>query len=39
LVIVGANDRLLTSLKVTKVDNLFTFAPSVEQALGQAGKA
>ena len=37
LVLVGANERLLTSLKVTKVDNLFTFAPSVEQARAQAG--
>jgi anti-sigma B factor antagonist len=36
LVIVGANDRLLTSLKVTKVDHLFTFAPTVEQARTQA---
>src|SRR5208283_309429 len=36
LVIVGASDRLLTSLKVTKVDNLFTFAPTVEQARSQA---
>ncbi|MGC2110344.1 MAG: STAS domain-containing protein [Candidatus Korobacteraceae bacterium] len=36
LVIVGANDRLLTSLKVTKVDQLFTLAPTVEQALSQA---
>ena len=36
LVIVGANDRLLTSLKVTKVDGLFSFAPSVEQARAQA---
>jgi anti-anti-sigma factor len=32
LVIVGAHERLLTSLKVTKVDQLFTFAPTVEQA-------
>jgi anti-anti-sigma factor len=32
LVLVGANDRLLTSLKVTRVDHLFSFAPSVEQA-------
>src|SRR5271157_5733076 len=37
LVLVGANERLLTSLKVTKVDNLFTFAPTVEQARAQAG--
>jgi len=36
LVIVGAHERLLGSLKVTKVDNLFTFAPSVEQARAQA---
>ena len=39
LVIVGATDRLLTSLKVTKVDNLFTFAPTVEQARAQTGGA
>jgi len=37
MVLVGANDRLLTSLKVTKVDQLFSFAPSVEQARAQAG--
>jgi anti-sigma B factor antagonist len=36
LVIVGANERLLTSLKVTKVDNLFSFAPTVEEARAQA---
>jgi anti-sigma B factor antagonist len=36
LVLVGANDRLLSSLKVTKVDQLFSFAPSVEQARAQA---
>jgi anti-anti-sigma factor len=36
LVIVGANERLLTSLKVTKVDHLFTFAPTVEAARSQA---
>jgi anti-anti-sigma factor len=35
LVLVGANDRLLTSLKVTKVDQLFSFALSVEQARAQ----
>jgi len=39
LVIVGANDRLLTSLKVTKVEQLFWFAPSVEQARAQASGA
>ncbi len=35
LILVGANDRLLTSLKVTKVDQLFALAPTVEQALAQ----
>jgi len=39
LVLVGANDRLLTSLKVTKVDQLFTLAPTVDQALTQASGA
>ncbi|MGA2902381.1 MAG: STAS domain-containing protein [Candidatus Korobacteraceae bacterium] len=39
LVLVGANDRLLTSLKVTKVNQLFTLAPTVEQALAQAKSA
>jgi|SRR5579862_997650 len=33
LVLVGAHERLLTSLRVTKVDQLFTMAPSTEQAL------
>ena len=37
LILVGANERLLTPLKVTKVDKLFTFAPTVEQARTQAG--
>jgi len=37
LILVGANERLLTSLKITKVDKLFTFAPTVEQARTQAG--
>jgi anti-sigma B factor antagonist len=37
LVLVGANERLLTSLKVTKVYQLFSFAPSVEQARALAG--
>jgi len=36
LFLVGANDRLLTSLKVTKVDQLFKLAPSVEQAIATA---
>jgi anti-anti-sigma factor len=35
LIVVGANDRLLTSLKVTRVDQLFTLAPTVEQALAE----
>jgi len=35
LIIVGANDRLITSLKVTKVEQLFTLAPSVEEALSK----
>ncbi len=39
LVIVGANDRLLTSLRVTKVEQFFSFAPTVEQALAQASGA
>jgi len=39
LVLVGANDRLLTSLKVTRVDQLFKMAPSVEQALAQTSGA
>lgn len=39
LVIVGANERLLTSLRVTKVDQLFTFASTVEQARAQASGA
>ena len=37
LVLVGVNERLLTSLKVTKVDQLFSIAPSVEEARAQAG--
>ena len=36
LVLVGVNERLLTSLKVTKVDMLFSMAPTVEQARAQA---
>jgi anti-sigma B factor antagonist len=39
LIIVGANERLLTSLRVTKVDQLFTFAPTVEQARTQSSEA
>ncbi len=37
LILVGANDRLQTSLKVTKCDQLFTTAPTVEDAVGKAG--
>ena len=37
LVLVGANDRLLTSLKVTKVEQLFTISPTVEHAMAQLG--
>ena len=36
MVLVGANERLLTSLKVTKVEQLFTLAPTMEQAMAQA---
>jgi anti-sigma B factor antagonist len=39
LILVGANERLITSLKVTKVDQLFTLAETMEQALGKAGGA
>lgn len=37
LVVAGASERLINSLKVTKVDQLFQFAPDVEQAKAQAG--
>jgi anti-sigma B factor antagonist len=33
LILVGTHERLLTSLKVTKVDQLFTLAPTLEEAL------
>src|SRR5271157_3381157 len=32
LVVVGATERLLNALKATKVDHLFTFASTVEDA-------
>ena len=32
LMVVGATERLLNSLKATKVDQLFTFASTVEDA-------
>jgi anti-sigma B factor antagonist len=38
LVLVGANDRLQTSLKVTKVDQLFVMAATVVEALGDAAR-
>jgi anti-sigma B factor antagonist len=37
LILVGANDRLQTSLKVTKVDQLFVTADTVVEALEKAG--
>ncbi len=37
LIVAGAGERLVTALKVTKVDQLFQFAPDVEQAKAQAG--
>jgi anti-sigma B factor antagonist len=37
LILVGANERLLTSLKVTRVDQLFVIAETVEHALGKVG--
>ena len=36
LILVGANERLLTSLKVTKVDQLFVTADTVLEALEKA---
>lgn len=32
LIVAGANQRLITALKVTKVDQLFTFASDIERA-------
>ncbi len=37
LILVGANERLVTSLKVTKCDQLFVMAPTVEEAVAKAG--
>ena len=37
LIVAGASERLINALKVTKVDQLFQFAPDVEQAKAQAG--
>ncbi len=39
LIVAGASERLVTSLKVTKVDQLFQFAPDIEQAKTQAGSS
>ncbi|MFZ0704482.1 MAG: STAS domain-containing protein [Candidatus Korobacteraceae bacterium] len=39
LIVAGATERLLNALKVTRVDQLFQFAPDVEQAKTQAGIA
>lgn len=39
LIVAGAGDRLHNALKVTRVDQLFTFAPDVEQAKAKAGFA
>ena len=36
LVLVGASERLITSFKVTKVEQLFTLAPNIEQAMAQS---
>jgi len=39
LVLVGANERLQTSLKVTKCDQLFTMAQTVDEAVAMTGSA
>jgi anti-anti-sigma factor len=39
LVVVGASERLLASLKATKVDQLFTFARTVEDARSRSSGA
>jgi len=36
LVLAGASERLINMLKATKVDQLFSFAPSVEEARAKA---
>jgi anti-sigma B factor antagonist len=35
LIVAGANERLINALKVTKVDQIFTFAPDIEKAQAQ----
>jgi anti-sigma B factor antagonist len=37
LIVAGAGERLVNALKVTRVEQLFTFAPDVEHAKAQAG--
>lgn len=37
LIVAGAGQRLHNALKVTRVDQLFTFAPDIEQAKAQGG--
>lgn len=39
LILAGASERILNSLKVTKVEQLFEFAPDVEQAKAQAASS
>ena len=39
LILAGAGERLINALKVTKVDQLFKFAPDLEQARAQATSA
>ncbi len=36
LVIAGATERLLNMLKATKVDQLFAFSPTVDEAIAKA---
>ena len=36
LVVAGASERLINMLKATKVDQLFTLAPTVEEARAKA---
>ena len=36
MILVGANERLRTSLKVTKVDELFVTAATLEEAVSKA---
>ncbi len=39
LIVAGASERIINALKVTRVEQLFTFAPDIEQAKAQAGVA